>query len=193
MMAILAKAARSPTPVPARGATTGVTLLTIDNSTDDTFTGSIRDSYSSQNLDAGSIRLVKTGSGTLTLGRPPDTDSTFSGGTELDAGTIVLGSAVAFGVNSPSLVVNGGELDLNGNSIEIGALDGIGGTITDKSSGSGKTTITVSMYGASTRRSSPAALATEPVKTRNCRAFPSGRRTAHAYRRQYLHRRDHRG
>ncbi len=68
----------------------GVTVLTIANSSGDTFSGSITDSYSIYNPNVASIRLVKSGAGTLILGG----GGTYSGGTEIDGGTLQLASAV---------------------------------------------------------------------------------------------------
>ena len=87
---------------------------------------------------------MKSGTGTLTLGG----DDTYSGGTELDEGTLVLGNYAALPGSAAGLVVNGGRLNLNGNDISIGALNGTGGVITDDSQGTGTstTTINVGMY-----------------------------------------------
>ena len=94
-----------------------------------------------QRLDYRHVyRLVKSGTGELDLGGY----SSYTGGTELDAGTVVLESSSA--LPNGDLVVNGGTLDLNGNSINIASLNGAGGLITDDSTGGGTTTINVGMY-----------------------------------------------
>jgi autotransporter-associated beta strand protein len=103
-----------------RGSPVGVTVLTIavPSGQTDTFTGSIDDLHGNDGgSSSASIRLVKTGAGTLDLGGTYDTSSDFTGGTELDRGKLVLGSSQALGTFTdgqyPSLKVNGGELDLN--------------------------------------------------------------------------------
>ena len=60
---------------------------------------------------AGAGRLVKVGTGTLTLGGA----NTFSGGTEIDAGTISLGSAGALGT-SGAISFQGGTLQFSGSN-----------------------------------------------------------------------------
>ena len=122
-----------------------VTVLTLDipssftASSPDDFAGRISDfSYPYGN----SIRLVKTGAGTLTL----DVGGSYTGGTELDGGEIALGTTSAtLGGSESSLVVNAGTLDLNGDSLSVGTLDGSGAdaVITDGSSVSGTTMLTV--------------------------------------------------
>lgn len=88
--------------------------------------------------------LTKTGSGKLILGG----DNDFSGGATLKEGTLQLDSTSALGVGPaaalpPAVTINGGTLDLDGNSITIGSLAGYGGIITDSSEGGVTTTLTV--------------------------------------------------
>ena len=58
-------------------------------------------------------------------------DNTYFGGTDLEAGTLQLGSSTALGDSDGGVIVNGGELDLNGWSIMVGLLEGNGGQITN--------------------------------------------------------------
>jgi len=74
--------------------------------------------------------LTKTGLGTLKITNA----NTFTGGTAIEAGTLVLASESALGAGGP-LTLNAGTLDLNGKSITTGALGGAGGTITTGVSG----------------------------------------------------------
>ena len=74
--------------------------------------------------------LTKTGLGTLKITGA----NTFTGGTAIEAGTLVLASESALGAGGP-LTLNAGTLDLNGKSITTGALGGAGGTITTGVSG----------------------------------------------------------
>ena len=74
--------------------------------------------------------LTKTGLGTLKITGA----NTFTGGTAIEAGTLVLASESALGTGGP-LTLNAGTLDLNGKSITTGALGGAGGTITTGVSG----------------------------------------------------------
>jgi len=80
---------------------------------------------------SGGNYLAKSGPGTLTLSG----DNTYTGGTTIDAGTLKLGSSAAL-VNSPNgLLVNGSNavLDLNGNSITVGSVGLISGSIVNTS------------------------------------------------------------
>jgi autotransporter-associated beta strand protein len=127
------------------GSPVGVTILTIDNSSDDTFGGQIDDSFVSGGANAA-IRLVKTGPGNLTLSGYSD----YSGGTELDSGMITIGGYdVLGGTNTgvepgAQLDINGGTLNLNGfNAFTLSSLDGNSGFITDNSAGGGTTTLFV--------------------------------------------------
>ena len=62
-------------------------------------------------------------------------------GTDIEGGTLQVSDSTGLGTGG--LVVNGGKLDLNGNSITVGTLSGSGGTITDQSSTGGTTILTV--------------------------------------------------
>jgi len=86
---------------------------------------------------SGTGTVTKNGSGTLTL----SASSTFSGGTTLSAGTLRLGNVSALGTGA--LTVNAGTLDLNGNSLNIQALSGAGGVLTNSGSTTGTLTITI--------------------------------------------------
>ena len=117
----------------------GVNQLTADlpAGVTDVFGGSIKDAYNFGSSSNASLRLLKTGGGELDLGGA-NCGSDFSGGVELDAGTIALESNNALGglgdYNPPSaLVVNAGTLDLNGQLLVVSSLNGSGGTITDNS------------------------------------------------------------
>ena len=69
--------------------------------------------------------LFKTGSGLLIL----SASNNFTGGTTIAAGTIRLGNANALGDINNDLTVNGGLLDLNGNTVNMGALSGSNGAV----------------------------------------------------------------
>jgi len=124
-----------------RGAPVGTTVLTVANTSADTFSGGITDSYSISNPGAASIRLVKMGSGTLTLGGQSD----FSGGAELDQGMTVMNNVDA--LSSGVLTVNGGTLDLHTYTPTFSALDGSdpSGEITDNSGQGVTTVLTINM------------------------------------------------
>ena len=87
--------------------------------------------------------LIKNGSGTLTLSG----SSTYSGGTTLSNGLLQVGNANALGTGG--LIVNGGSLDLNGNSVSVTAFSGAGGSVTNSGSGTSMLT-TVIASGTST-------------------------------------------
>ncbi|HLJ65627.1 MAG TPA: autotransporter domain-containing protein [Stellaceae bacterium] len=71
----------------------------------------------------GTGAVVKLNGGTLTLSG----DNGFTGGVMVEAGTLILGSATAFG--SGGLTVDGGIADLTGFSITRTSLAGAGGTV----------------------------------------------------------------
>ncbi|CDX32238.1 Outer membrane autotransporter barrel domain (modular protein) [Mesorhizobium plurifarium] len=85
-------------------------------------------SYAGANTFSGVISgaggLTMNGSGTWVVSG----NSTFTGTTTVQSGTLAAGSITAFGTSSP-LVVNGGTLDLNGLDITARSLAGTGGTV----------------------------------------------------------------
>ncbi len=118
----------------ANSAYGGVTRFTVATSgLNDAFAGSIRDSHYPGNSFAA-VRLVKSGTGMLTLGGY----NTYTGGTEVDGGTLKLDSSSAFphygtlSVNYPG-VFDMNDIGSTGSgfpTVIVGALDG-NGTITD--------------------------------------------------------------
>jgi autotransporter-associated beta strand protein len=70
--------------------------------------------------------LTKNGSGTLTL----NANNPYSGGTTINAGTLVLGHATDTLANAGAVTMNGGTLSLGSNNDTIGALTLTGGSIT---------------------------------------------------------------
>ena len=88
---------------------------------------------------SGGGAIAQNGTGTLTVSGT----NTHTGGTLVNAGALVVGSAAALGATTGPLTVNAGTLDLNGNSPAVGTLSGTGGTITDNSAAPGTTTLTV--------------------------------------------------
>lgn len=78
---------------------------------------------------------TKRGSGTLTLSGINTTTSA----TTVAEGTLQLAGAGTLSKNTAGLAINGGALDLNGTSQNVGALNGAGGMILNNSSGSSST------------------------------------------------------
>jgi len=78
----------------------------------------------SDTLSAGA--LTKNGSGTLTL----NANNPYSGGTTINAGTLVLGHVTDTLANAGAVTMNGGTLSLGSNNDTIGALTLTGGSIT---------------------------------------------------------------
>ncbi len=81
----------------------------------------------------GSLAVVVNNSGSgITLFNGPNT---YSGGTTISSGTLQAVSFNALGAASGALTVNGGVLDVQGNSFTVGRLSGVAGTITNGSFG----------------------------------------------------------
>ncbi|MCQ2372405.1 MAG: hypothetical protein MJ058_10210, partial [Akkermansia sp.] len=76
--------------------------VVVDNSTGHDYT------FSGVGYLPGTMQLTKGGEGSLTI----DTANTYTGGTILNAGTLVAGNASAFGTGT--IQINGGTLDLGG-------------------------------------------------------------------------------
>ena len=91
---------------------------------------------------SGTGSLTKTGAGNLTFTGV----NTYTGGTTLSDGILQLGNSNALGTGG--LIVNGGTLDLDGNSVSVPAFSGTGGNVTN--SGSGTSTLTTTVSGTST-------------------------------------------
>jgi autotransporter-associated beta strand protein len=83
--------------------------------------------------------LTKLGAGQLSL----SASNAYGGGTVINAGTLQTANANALGAASASLAVNGGTLDMDGNSIKVGALSGSSGTVITTTAG-GTITLTAS-------------------------------------------------
>ena len=75
---------------------------------------------------AGSTSLVKSGTGTLIVSNT----NSYTGGTVVTGGTLRVANQSALGDASGTLTVNGGALDLSGNSVTTGGLSGTAGVIT---------------------------------------------------------------
>jgi len=89
----------------------------------------------SGNITGGGV-FTQTGTGTTVLSG----DNGYSGGTTISAGTLKTGSANALGATTNSLTDNA-TLDLDGNSVTVGALNG-SGTVTNN--GGSDSTLSVS-------------------------------------------------
>jgi autotransporter-associated beta strand protein len=88
-------------------------------------------------LSGSGASLTKIGTGTQTLSG----SNSYSGGTTINGGQLSLGNASALGASTNSLT-NNGRVNLGGNSISVGSLDGnASGVVTNGTAGS--TTLTV--------------------------------------------------
>ncbi len=76
---------------------------------------------------SGGMALIKSGTTTLTIGTGQPCD--YTGGTQLNGGTVKLGSATAIPLTGTSLTFGGGTLDINGNSVTAGGLSGTSGGV----------------------------------------------------------------
>jgi autotransporter-associated beta strand protein len=80
----------------------GATLVTINNSSNASFTGVIQNT-------GGAISLDKMGTGVQTLNGV----NTYTGNTMIDAGTLSINSEASLGVASNQLTINAGTLEVN--------------------------------------------------------------------------------
>ncbi len=102
----------------------------------------LRDTLSYAGSISGNGAVTKSGTGTVILSGA----NSYSGGTTLNAGTLQMGAALALGSTSGNLAVNGGLLDLNGNSLTAAALSGAG--TVDNTAASSSPTLTVGVNNA---------------------------------------------
>ena len=125
------------------GGTTGVLVSsTLTNNGTLIFNRSDASTYSG--IISGSGAVTKAGAGTLTL----TGSNSFTGGVTISSGSLVMGSSTGLG-SGGSLAVNGGTLDLSGNSLTVNALSGSSaGTI--QSGVAGAITLTASAATSST-------------------------------------------
>jgi len=100
----------------------GTATVTANISGAFSYAGSIADG-------AGIVALNKSGAGTLTLSG----SNSYSGGTTVSSGSLQIGNANALGTGG--VTVNGGALDLHGNSVSVSALSGAGGKVTNTVAG----------------------------------------------------------
>ena len=89
--------------------------------------------------------IVKAGAGTLILSG----SSSYTGGSTVSAGTLRVGNASGLGASTGALAVNGGTLDLFGNSVAIGLLSGSSGAVITSGT-AGSVTLTASSASDST-------------------------------------------
>ena len=100
----------------------GAMTLTANSASNGTYAGSIQNG-------AGTLGLVKQGSGALTLSG----SSNYTGGTRLSAGSLKLTNANALGAATGTLVIDAGTVDCNAN-LSVGLLSGSLGTLITNSS-----------------------------------------------------------
>ncbi len=102
--------------------TLGSKSLTVGSrNTDMSFTGVIT---------GGGGSIIKVGTGALVLAGT----NTYTGGTIVSNGSVVLNNNLALPSTAP-LAINGGSLDLRGFNGNVGALSGTGGTIQNRAAG----------------------------------------------------------
>lgn len=104
-----------------RNGVAGTNTLTVSNSGIASYSGVLT------NGSAGVLALAFNGSGTQTLGG----SNSFTGGLTLNSGTLVVSNAFALGATNNGVTLNGGLLDLSGNSVGVGAFAGTSGTLTN--------------------------------------------------------------
>jgi len=118
------------------GTGTRTLTLTGSNTDDNTLAAVIG------NQVANATSLTKSGSGTWVLSG----NNTFTGGVNVNQGTLKLGNVGALNSTTPNAVtMGGGTLSLNGNSVTISSLSGSSGTIENNLAGTA--TLTISQSG----------------------------------------------
>ncbi|NBW97405.1 MAG: hypothetical protein EBR28_11925, partial [Planctomycetia bacterium] len=90
--------------------------------------------------------LTKTGVGTLTL----SASNAYLGTTTVNGGTLALGNLYALTTTTPTVVVNGGALDLAGNALTLTSLSGTSAAGSITSSVAGALTVTATSTGNTT-------------------------------------------
>ncbi len=108
-------------------------VLTLEPSTPSSVSGEL----------IGTIALVAAGSSTVTLSSTAG--NVYTGSTTVQSGVLQLGNSGSLGYSGTAvggLAVNGGTLDLAGNSVTAYSFSGVAGTVT--SSATGAATLTVS-------------------------------------------------
>ncbi len=112
----------------------GASVLTLgDNDATSSFSGTITESV-------GTVGIIKIGSGDQTFSNT----SSYTGGTRIDAGKLILGHSTNTLANGGAVNINGGELALGTNTDTVGAVTLTSGSITG--SGAGTLTGTGSNY-----------------------------------------------
>jgi fibronectin-binding autotransporter adhesin len=101
----------------ALGTTSTLTIGDPDWNPDSIFSGQLQDG-------AGAVALVKTGTGSFTLSG----SNGYTGGTTVNGGILVRGSANAF-VNNTAYTVNGGTMALNNYDLTASSFRGTGGAV----------------------------------------------------------------
>lgn len=98
--------------------TNGTATLTVNNSSENTFSGTLRDNAAGN----GKLALTKTGNGTLIL----NNSHTFTGGTRVDAGTLAVNGTL---LSTAGITVNSGAV-LSGTGSVSRVTVASGGTLT---------------------------------------------------------------
>jgi autotransporter-associated beta strand protein len=119
----------------------GLSVLTLNNPTTDYTYGVTNPAFA---VVTGNLQFVKAGAAAFTFGGT----TTFTGGLVVNAGTVNVGGTATYtggntvnggtlrattslGNTANTLTVNGGAVDLNGQTISVGNLTGAGGTVSN--------------------------------------------------------------
>ncbi len=108
-----------------RNGLSGTSTLTVSNSGTSSYSGVLTNG-------SGTLALAFNGNGTQSLGG----SNSFTGGLTLNSGTLVVSNAFALGATNNAVTLNGGLLDLSGNSVGVGAFAGTSGTLTNSGAAS---------------------------------------------------------
>ena len=117
------------------GTTTTIAFGTAANSV---FAGTIVNSLTVNGQTGTNILALAVNSGNLTLSGA----NTYTGGTTIAGGRLTVGTGGTIGGSNAPLVVNGGTLDLNGNSVTVGSLNGGAAGTIDSVTNTGTSTLT---------------------------------------------------
>jgi len=106
------------------GGTTGSVSADVSVNLAGTLIFNRSDTYAYDGIISGLGKVIQAGTGTLVV-----KNVNFAQSLTINAGTVQFGANGTIGPSASAIIINGGTLDLNGQSKTVGPLSGTGGTI----------------------------------------------------------------